>query len=77
MFVHQASKAFAISRNLDRLPLRFSKITRTIMTGLTAPQDIPTLSNLYAEGKLDATSSAKQESKFKPSSAINDKVSLW
>ena len=47
------------------------------MTGLTTPQDIPTLSDMYAEGKLNATSSATQESKFKPSSAINDKVSLW
>lgn len=47
------------------------------MTGLTTPQDIPTLSDMYAEGKLDATSSAKQEVDFKPSSAINDKVSLW
>jgi hypothetical protein len=32
---------------------------------------------MYAEGKLDATSSDAQEVKFKPSSSINDKVSLW
>lgn len=47
------------------------------MTGLTAPQDIPTLTQLYAEGKLDTTSSDAQESKIKPSSSINDRVSLW
>lgn len=77
MSIHLVSRLFAISRNRTRSPLNFSTSIRTIMTGLTTPQDIPTLSDMYAEGKLDATSSAKQEVDFKPSSAINDKVSLW